>query len=94
MHSSKVKFQIVLDVLKEKQSQTEIARNYCVHSNLISRWKDQLLKNGHKLFESESNLAAPDKEKDKKIDELEQIIGKQTVEIALLKKFLGHYRSD
>ena len=91
-HSSKIKFQIVLEILKEKQSVTEIARNYGVHTNLITRWRNQFVEQGHLVFDSGRDKT--DSEQQKKIHELEQIIGKQTVEIALLKKFLGYYRSD
>ncbi len=91
-HSSKVKFQVVLDVLKEKQNQSEVARSYGVNSNLITRWRSQFLEQGHTVFDAKKDSS--NQEQQKKIEELENIIGKQTVEIALLKKFLGHYRSD
>jgi transposase len=91
-HSSKVKFQVILEVLREKQSIAEIARTYGLHTNLITRWRKQFLEQGHLVFDSGRDKA--DSQQQKKIGELEQIIGKQTVEIALLKKFLGYYRSD
>ena len=91
-HSSKVKFQIILDILKEKQNQAEIARSYGVNSNLITRWRNQFLEQGHIMFDIKRDLV--NQEQQQRIQELENIIGKQTVEIALLKKFLGHYRSD
>ena len=90
-YSSEVKFQVVIEVLTKPQSQAEIARTWDIHYNLITTWKNQFLKNGHKIFEADSDRK--DKEKDKKIKELENLIGKQTVEISLLKKFLGHYSS-
>lgn len=91
-HSSKVKFQVVMETLREQQSITEIARSYGIHANLITRWRSQFLEQGHLIFDSARDKA--DSQQQKKIGELEQIIGKQTVEIALLKKFLGYYRSD
>jgi putative transposase len=91
-HSSKVKFQVVLETLREDQSITEVARTYGIHANMITRWRTHFLGQGHKIFESDAKGAG--KAQDKKIEELEKIIGKQTVEISLLKKFLGHYRSD
>lgn len=91
-HSSKVKFQIVLESLREQQSITEIARAYGIHANMITRWRKQFIEQGHKIFES--SKASADKAQNRKIEELEGIIGRQTVEISLLKKFLGHYRSD
>lgn len=84
-HSSEVKFQVVMEALTKPQSQAEIARSYNIHYNLITTWKNQFLNNGHRIFEANSNRT--EKEKDKKIKELENLIGKQTVEISLLKNF-------
>jgi transposase-like protein len=91
VHSSKVKFQVVLETIKGEQNQSQVARSYGINSNLITRWKEQFLSNGHLIFEAANNGAG--KEQEQTIHDLEQIIGKQTVEIAILKKFLGHYRS-
>jgi transposase len=92
LRSGKVKFQVVLDALCGERNQTEIARNYGIHINQLVRWKDLFLKDGYKIFEADKEKS--EKDQKKKIEELERIIGKQTVEISLLKKFLGHYRSD
>jgi len=91
-HSAKVKFQVVLETLREQQNITEIARTYGIHANMITRWRNQFMEQGYNIFESDKLSA--DKAQGRKIEELEKIIGKQTVEISLLKKFLGHYRSD
>ena len=91
VHSSKVKFQVVLETIKGEQNQSAVARSYGINANLITRWKEQFLNNGHLIFETASNGAV--KEQEQKIQELERIIGKQTVELALLKKYLGAYRS-
>ena len=79
------KFQIVLEALQGNQKHSEIARQYGVHPQLISTWKRQLLKNGSKVFETKRDK----KNVPKKVDELENIIGRQTIEIQLLKKVLG-----
>ena len=86
--ASSFKFQLVIESLKNESNQTEIARAYQVDPKLISLWKNQLIQNGHKVFESGRGDGSA-----QKITELEKIIGKQTVEISLLKKFLGHYNS-
>lgn len=87
--ASSFKFQLVVEALKNEINQTEIARAYQVEPKLISLWKHQLIENGHKVFEiGKGDQSA------QKIADLEKIIGKQTVEINLLKKFLGHYNSS
>lgn len=87
--ASNFKFQLVVEALKNESNQSEIARAYQVDPKLISLWKNQLIDKGHKVFE----LGGGDQSA-QKISDLEKIIGKQTVEINLLKKFLGHYNSS
>lgn len=87
--ASSFKFQVVLESLKNESNQADIARAYQIDPKLISLWKNQFLKAGHVVFES--GKGDPSAEK---IGNLENLIGKQTVEINLLKKFLGHYRSQ
>jgi putative transposase len=85
--SAKLKFQIVLEAIRGERPTAEIARQYQINPNLIGRWKNEFLQNGHELFDSPT----ADNSKEKKIEQLEKLIGKQTIEIELLKNFLGHY---
>lgn len=85
--SAKLKFQIVLEAIRGERPVAEIARQYQINPNLIGRWKNEFLQNGHELFESPT----ADNSKEKKVEELQKLIGKQTIEIELLKNFLGHY---
>lgn len=87
-YTAKIKFQIVLETFQTKRNIGEISRQYGVHPTMVSKWKRDFLTHGHRIFEQDHTDGAA-----KKIEELETIIGKQTVEIQLLKKFLGHYAS-
>lgn len=87
-YTAKIKFQIVLETLQGKRNISEISRQYGVHPTMVSNWRRDFLAHGQGIFEQDHKDAAT-----KKIEELETIIGKQTVEIQLLKKFLGHYAS-
>ena len=80
------KFQITIESLKERKSQAEISREYDVHPQLTTNWKRQLLSEGPKIFTANNQK----EQKDKKVGELEKIIGRQTIEIQFLKKVLGH----
>lgn len=80
------KFQVVIESLKEEKSQAEIAREYDLHPQLITNWKRQLFSEGPKIFANKKE----EKRKDRKVEELEKIIGRQTIEIQFLKKVLGH----
>jgi transposase len=82
------KMQVALEALKENQSQVELAREYDLHPHMITDWKRQLLSAGAKVFEDKRGKK--DAGASKKIENLEKIIGRQTIEIQFLKKVLGH----
>jgi transposase len=84
-YPAKLKFQAVLELLKGHRTAGQIARAYRIHPNSLSLWKEAFLERGAAIFERES--AGRDYEK--RIAELEQLVGKKEVEIALLKNFLG-----
>lgn len=84
-HSGQTKLKAVLELLKGERTVAQIARAYRVHPNSITGWKQTLLERGAEVFDSTS--AAPETEK--RIAELERLLGKKEVEIALLKNFLG-----
>jgi transposase-like protein len=86
--TAKVKFQVVLEALKGERTPGQIAKAYGVHANSVGIWKHWFLERGPSLFER--GEVARDGEKH--VAELEQLLGKKEVEIALLKNFLG--RSD
>lgn len=88
-HSPKVKFQIVLETLKEGDSKIEIARKYDLNSNMITKWQKEFFTNGHLIFEQKNSVQSSDKQ----VEGLHRLLGKKEIEIDLLKKFLGNIGS-
>ncbi len=84
----KLKFQIVLEVMKRDKSVGQIAKAYGVHPNSVNKWKQEFLENGPDVFDQDGNVA----EYERRIAELEQLLGKKEVEIALLKNFFGRVK--
>ena len=84
----KLKFQIVLEALKGERTVGQIAKAYGVHPNSVNKWKQEFLENGPEVFDQEGEVA----EYEKRLADLEQLLGKKEVEIALLKNFLGRAR--
>ena len=82
---AKFKFQVVLEVIRGEKTAGQIAKAYKVHPNSLSKWKQQFLEQGPSIFSRET--VASDYER--QIAELEQLLGKKEIEIALLKNFLG-----
>ncbi len=84
----KFKFQIVLELLQGEQTVGQLAKAYNVHPNSILKWKKELLEKGPEVFTRDNSAA----EYEARIAQLEQLLGKKEVEIALLKNFLGRTR--
>jgi transposase-like protein len=84
-YTPKFKFQVVLELLRGDKSSSQVARAYGVHPNTIGVWKQAFLEQGAEVFAKDGSVA----EYERRIRELEQLIGKKEVEIALLKNFLG-----
>ncbi len=86
--SSKLKFQVVLEALQGGKTIGQIAKAYGVHPVSVGLWKKQFLERGAELFDT----SAKRDQAEQRIAELEQLLGKKEVEIALLKNFLRPVR--
>lgn len=84
-YPAKLKFQVVLELLQGDKTPGQVAKAYGIHPNTAGKWKEQFLENGAEVFSQEGTIA----EYERRIAELEQLLGKKEVEIALLKNFLG-----
>jgi transposase len=83
-YSPKFQFQVVLEVLQGDREAAEIARAYNIHPTTVSRWKQEFLEKGAEVFGKDTTVA----QYEKKIKELEQLLGRKEVEIALLRNFM------
>jgi transposase-like protein len=87
-YSPRLKFQVVLEALSGERTPGQIAKSYDVHPNTVGIWKKRLLDEGPEIFARDSTV----KQYERRIAELEQLVGKKEMEIALLKGFLGRER--
>jgi transposase-like protein len=83
-----VKFQVVLEALTGEKTPGQIAKEYGIHPNSVGLWKKEFLERGAELFSEDGTV----QEYERRIRQLEQLVGKKEVEIALLKNFLGQDR--
>jgi len=74
-----------MEVLQNQQKQVEIARQYDLSPRVVSIWKRQFIQRAPEVFAHSKQ----DQQKDKKVEELEKLIGRQTIEIQFLKKVLS-----
>jgi transposase-like protein len=84
-YTAKLKFQVVLEALKGEKTPGQIAKAYGVHANSVGIWQHWFVQRGPSLFER-GEMA---KDGERRVAELEQLLGKKEVESALLKNFLG-----
>lgn len=80
-----MKFQVVMESLRGEKTPGQIGKAYGVHPNSIGLWRKILMERGAEVFESRGRGEG----NDRRVAELEQLLGKKEVEIALLKNFLG-----
>jgi transposase-like protein len=84
-YTAKFKFQVILELLKGSKTIGQIARAFGVHPITISHWKTEFMEKGPELFSQKTTIH----EYERKIQELERLIGHKEVEITLLKNFLA-----
>lgn len=72
---------------RRRGSEVEVGRAYGVHHTTISKWKRQFLEHGAEVFSGNEELKRCSYEK--RIADLERMIGQKEIELALLKNFMG-----
>lgn len=80
--SPQFKAQTVLDLLTGVCNQAEICRQHQLSPQLLSRWKATVQEKLHCLFEEDSQQTP----EQARIAELEQLVGRQALELEILKK--------
>jgi transposase-like protein len=80
--SPQFKAQTVIDLLSGVSNQAEICRQHKLSPQLVARWKAIVLEQLHRLFEEESQQSP----EQTRIAELEQLVGRQALELEILKK--------
>jgi transposase-like protein len=82
-HSPEFKAQVVLEVISGAKTQAELAREYRIKPDLITRWRRQFLENAATIFERGNHRNV---EAEVRIAELERALGKKTMELEMAKK--------
>lgn len=83
--STEEKLAIVLEGIKGDISVSSICRKYGIAQSLYYKWRDKFFEGGKKALTTNSIINSQ-KTEQAKIEELEKVIGRQTVVIEVLKK--------
>jgi len=84
-YSPRFHFRVGLEVLKGDREAVEIARAYNLHPTTVARWRKEFLENGAKVVGKDRPVA----QYEKRSREMERLLGKKDVELALLQSFLN-----
>lgn len=87
--TSEFKAKVVLDILTTGKSFGQASREYGVKDSVLSRWKQEFLERASSVFE---NHTASD-DRDRRIAELERMLGKLTMQLEMAKKVSGYLGS-
>lgn len=87
--SPEFKTKVVLEVLREEKTLTEIASEYEIHPNLLRGWKKEFLEKASSVFEETKqrrNERQKNREADAERTQMLETIGQLTLERDWLKK--------
>lgn len=79
--TSVFKAKVAIAALKERESLAELSKRFEVHSNMISKWKQQFIENSALAFDK-----SPEPEKQVDVDKLYSKIGQLEIEKDFLKQ--------
>lgn len=83
--TSAFKAKVALEALKEQSTLSELAKQFEIHPNQISKWKREFIDNADKAFDSDKT---PKDNDDTDVEKLFSQIGRLKVENDFLKKNL------
>ena len=82
-YTPKVKWQAVVEMLTGGEI-AQVAKRHNVHPTSVNAWKKYAAEHGPELFATDTSV----RQLEKKIEQLERLLGKKEVEIAFLKNWL------
>ena len=77
------KTKVVLEIISGERSRAEACRHYQIKDSVLSRWTRQFLDQASSVFESNQRTRNSERQR---IAELEQMVGRLTMELELSKK--------
>lgn len=84
------KARVVLEILKEEKSVSQLATELGIHTNLLNRWKSEAVQNFSQLFvDDRKGITKMKQDYERTIDELYGEVGKLTTQLSWLKKKSG-----
>lgn len=86
-YTAEFKKKVVLELISGQKGLLQASREYEIKDTTLSRWKAEFLERASSLFGM--TTSGTESEEKKRISELEQMVGRLTMELAAAKKVLG-----
>lgn len=88
LHSPEFKSKVALAALKGDKTISELSKDFGVHPNQISRWKQEALENFSRIFEKDKQMSQELKDKEQELETALKKLGETTLQVEWLKKKL------
>src|SRR6266540_1446032 len=85
-YSATFKAQVVLELLKETKTLSQLASEYGVHANVLREWKQAAIKGLPDVFEKRDSVTEARAAYERQIEDLYAEIGRLTTHVNFLKK--------
>jgi transposase-like protein len=88
--SPEEKARLVLEILKEEKTVSQLAAEEGIHTNVLGRWKLEAVQNLSQLFvDDRKGITKMKQDYEQQIDELYGEVGRLTTQLSWLKKKSG-----
>jgi transposase-like protein len=81
-----LKARIVLEILREEKSVSELSSEHGIHPTMLHRWRQQAIENLSAVFASSESWRKEREEYQTRIEELYTEIGRLSTQLSWLKK--------
>ena len=84
------KARLVLEILKEEKSVSQLAAEHGIHANVLTRWKTEAIQNLSQLFvDDRKGITKIKQDYEQQISELYAEVGKLSTQLSWIKKKSG-----
>jgi transposase-like protein len=80
------KFEAVLDMLRGEKKVAQICRERDITESLLYKWRDAFFERAPSIFADQRDSSRANDPQTERMAELERLVGRQTLEIEVLKK--------
>ena len=87
-YTATFKAQVVLELLKETKTISQLSSEYGVHATVLREWKNAAVRGLPNLFENRDSFAEAKAAYERQIEELYAEVGRLTTHVSFLKKKL------